>query len=251
MVHDVAYFSDLHKLDKRCNEVINMAQREESSGCSANCFKPFISPNPITSFNRVSISPTIDKSSFISPFTSVIGDVTIRNNVFVAPLVSVRADEGTPFFIGSSTNLQDGVILHGLLNKFVDVDGKKYSIFIDKNVSIAHGALIHGPCYIGRKTFVGFKTIVYDAFVDSGVFISNNAVVTNGVYISKNRFIPPGAYIDTQAKADRLSKVPADNKEFAREVQRVNQEFPPSYHLLFGECRCSCGMPYQEHSESD
>ncbi len=38
--------------------------------------------------------------------------------------------------------------------------------------------------------------------------------------------------------------MPQDDKEFAREVQRVNQEFPAAYNLLFGSHRCSCGMPY-------
>lgn len=211
---------------------------------SKNCFQPFISPNPITTFNPIQISPKINKTAFISPFSSVIGDVTIRNNVFVAPNVSIRADEGTPFYIGSNTNLQDGVILHGLLNRRIPVGGKGYSIFISKEVSVAHGALIHGPCYIGSKVFVGFKAIVYNAIVQSGSFISYNAVVTNGVRIAKNRFVPPGAYIDTQEKADALSRVPADGREFAREVQRVNQEFPASYHLLFGDLRCSCGIAY-------
>ncbi|MGE6547913.1 carbonate dehydratase [Bacillus mycoides] len=207
-------------------------------------FAPFISPNPITSFNRVKRYPKIDKTAFISPFSSVIGDVRIKDNVYVAPNVSVRADEGTPFYISSNTNLQDGVILHGLLNKFVSVDDKEYSIYIGKKVSVAHGALIHGPCYIGNKVFVGFKAIVYNAIIGEGTVISYNAVVTNGVRVSANRFVPPGANIDTQEKANALIRVPKDEEEFAREVQRVNQEFPASYNLLFGSHRCSCGMPY-------
>ncbi|MFC0189435.1 carbonate dehydratase [Fictibacillus aquaticus] len=222
----------------------------ESSN-SVECFEPFISPNPKTSYNPVQISPTIHKSAFVSPLTAVIGDVTLRKNVFVAPLVSIRADEGTPFYVGSNTNLQDGVILHGIVNKFVRVDGKKYSIFIGKEVSVAHGALIHGPCFIGHKVFVGFKTIVYDAIVGNGVFIANNAVVTNGVRIADNRFVPPGAYIDTQQKADALPPVPAGNREFAEAVQRVNQEFPPAYHILCGDSRCSCGIAYNKSEKRD
>jgi carbonic anhydrase/acetyltransferase-like protein (isoleucine patch superfamily) len=207
-------------------------------------FAPFISPNPVTSFNPVQRYPKIDKTAFISPFCSVIGDVRIKDNVYVAPNVSIRADEGTPFYIGSNTNLQDGVILHGLVNKRFPVGGKGYSIFIGNKVSVAHGALIHGPCYIGNNTFVGFKSIVYNAIVGEGTFIAYNAVVTNGVRIAPNRFVPPGANIDTQEKANALRRVPADGEEFARDVQRVNQEFPASYHLLFGSHRCSCGIPY-------
>lgn len=188
--------------------------------------------------------PVINETAFISQFSSVIGDVTIRENVYVAPNVSIRADEGTPFYVGSNTNLQDGVILHGIANKQIAVGGRKYSIFIGKEVSVAHGALIHGPCFVGNNVFVGFKSIVYNAIVGAGAFISYNAVVTNGVKVAPNRFVPPGANIDSQQKADALPRVPKDSREFAEEVQHVNQEFPASYHLLFGESRCSCGLAY-------
>ena len=210
----------------------------------SDCFQPFISANPITLFNPVKRYPTISETAFLSPFSSVIGDVVIRDNVYIAPNVTVRADEGTPFHIGSNVNLQDGVVLHGLLNRRLSVEGRSFSIFIGNEVTIAHGALVHGPCYIEDKVFVGFNAIVYNAIVGKGSFISQTAVVINGVRIPPNRFVPPGANIDSQEKADALSPVPEDSKEFAREVQRVNQEFPASYHLLFGKNRCSCGVAY-------
>lgn len=223
-------------------------KRSNSTSCSnSKCFEPFISPNPVTSFNPVQRYPKIDETAVISQFSSVIGDVTIKNNVYVAPNVSIRADEGTPFYIGSNTNIQDRVVLHGLLNRRISVGRKGYSIYIGNEVSVAHGALVHGPCFIGDNVFVGFNAIVYNAIVGKGAFISYNAVVTNGVRIPPNRFVAPGANIDTQEKADALPQVPKDSIEFAQEVQRVNQEFPASYHLLFGEERCSCGMAYNKH----
>ncbi|OMP66953.1 LbetaH domain-containing protein [Domibacillus epiphyticus] len=221
-----------------------MSDSKSISRYTSSCFQPFISPSPITSFNPVQRFPSIDRTAFINPFSSVIGDVFIRDHVYIAPNVSIRADEGTPFYIGSKTNLQDGVILHGLLNKKVSVCGKAFSIFIGKEVSLAHGALIHGPCYIGNNVFVGFNSIVYNAIVEKGAFISYNAVVTNEVRIAKNKFVPPGAHIDSQEKADALGTVPEDSQEFASEVQRVNQEFPSSYNLLFGKNRCSCGIAH-------
>ncbi|MDF2904340.1 MAG: carbonate dehydratase [Bacillus sp. (in: firmicutes)] len=176
----------------------------------------------------------------------MLGDVNIRRNVFIAPNVSLRADEGTPFYIGSNTNIQDRVIFHGLKNKHVMSRGKLYSIYVGKEVSVTHGALVHGPCYIADKVFVGFNSIVYNAIIGAGAYISYDAVVTNGVRIEPNRFVPPGAHIDTQEKADALSNVPKDSKEFAIEVQRVNQEFPKSYHLQFGKSRCSCGVAFND-----
>ncbi|MFC0213590.1 carbonate dehydratase [Paenibacillus chartarius] len=208
----------------------------------SNCFVHFMDSAPSTSFNSSPVAPQIDETAFVGPFSSVIGDVRIERNVFIAPNVSVRADEGSPFHIGEGTNLQDGVIVHGLKQGRVKVNGRDYSVYVDRSVSVAHGAVVHGPVYIGEGTFVGFKAIVLQAIIGRGVYISHNAIVTGNVSIAPERFVPPGAIIDTQEKANLLSSRPKDKEEFAKEVQRVNREFAASYSLMFGKERCSCGM---------
>lgn len=207
-----------------------------------NIYSYFIGYNPPTSVNPYPEMPKIDHQAFLSPFTYIVGDVTIQDNTYVGPFVSIRADEGSPFYIGSSSNLQDGVILHGLKNQYVERNGKRYSIYIGNRVSCTHGSLIHGPCLIEDDVFVGFQSIVYNAQVGQGSFISSGAVVTKGVVLRPHSFVPPGANIDTQEKADRLSSVPTTEEEFAKEVQRVNQEFPAAYSLLFGKQKCTCGL---------
>ncbi|MFB5198403.1 carbonate dehydratase [Neobacillus sp. KR4-4] len=209
-----------------------------------NMYSYFVGANPTTSVNPTPIFPKINKTVFLSPFTYIVGDVTIRSNTFIAPFVSIRADEGTPFYIGSNCNLQDGVILHGLKNKQIEINHKKYSIYIGDEVSCAHGALIHGPCQIDQKVFIGFKSIVYHARIGEGSFIASGAIVTGGVTLKPGSFVPPGAHVDSQKKADSLSQVPKNEVEFAREVQRVNQEFPSAYSIVFGENRCTCGLSY-------
>jgi carbonic anhydrase/acetyltransferase-like protein (isoleucine patch superfamily) len=219
-----------------------------------NLFAHFIGPNPKTSFNPKSVMPSVDPTSFVGPFSVIIGDVTIGRNVFIAPNVSIRADEGTPFHIGSNTNIQDGVILHGLKDGRVIVNDRKFSIYIGEKVSCTHGCIIHGPCKLGNNVFVGFHAIILNAIIGEGSYISTNALVTGGVRLAPNRFVPAGAIIDTQAKADGLGPVPENDKEFALEVQHVNQEFPSAYSLMFGSVRCSCGLacdagsvaPYRE-----
>lgn len=178
----------------------------------------------------------------MGPFSSIIGAVTIGKNVFIAPNVSIRADEGFPFYIGSDTNIQDGVILHGLEHGRVINNGKEYSIYIGCHVSCTHGCIIHGPCKIGNHVFVGFHAIVLNAIIGDKCYISTNALVTGGIKVESNRFIPTGAIIDTQEKADCLGPVPQNQREFAQEVQHVNNEFPNAYSLLFGATKCSCGL---------
>lgn len=202
----------------------------------------FIAPNPPCSFNPNSVYPSIDSTVYVGTFSSIIGDVTIQENVFIASNVSIRADEGFPFYIDSDTNIQDGVILHGLAHSRVKNNNKEYSIYIGKHVSCAHGCIIHGPCMIGNNVFVGFNAIVFNAIIGDDCYISTNALVTDGVIVDSNRFVPYGAIIDTQEKADHLSPVPNEKNEFAQEVQHINNEFPCAYSLMFGSTKCKCGL---------
>lgn len=211
----------------------------------------FIAPNPATEFNPKSVMPSIHPSAYVGPFSSVIGDVTIESNVFIAPNSSIRADEGTPFYIGSMTNIQDGVIVHGLEHGRVVEAGKEYSVYIGSHVSCSHGCIIHGPCKIEDNVFVGFHAIVLNAVVGRGSYISPGALVTGGIVVAPHRFVPAGAIIDTQQNADLLPPVPKNQEEFAAEVQYVNNAFPASYSLLFGTIKCSCGLTCGENTVKD
>ncbi|MBU3099830.1 MULTISPECIES: LbetaH domain-containing protein [Clostridium] len=197
-----------------------------------NVHSYFVSSNPPTSFNPISIYPSIDETTFVGPFSSIIGDVTIDTDVFIGCNVTLRADEGTPFYIGSKTNIQDGVILHGLKNIKFTVNKKEYSIYIGKEVSIAHGAIVHGPCVIGDNTFVGFNAIVFNSIVEEGCYIDLAAIVTDGVRIPVNRYVPAGAIINTQEKANALEMLSQSNEEFAKEVIKSNVELSQAYSHL-------------------
>jgi hypothetical protein len=62
------------------------------------------------------------------------------------------------------------------------------------------------------------------------------------------RYIPTGAMIETQRQADALGPVPESQKEFAKEVQHINQQFPCAYSIQFGSTRCSCGLACDCHT---
>jgi carbonic anhydrase len=207
-----------------------------------NIYSYFVTSNPETSFNPVSIYPSIDKTAFIGPFSSIIGDVRIKKEVFIGCNVTLRADEGTPFHIGNKTNVQDGVILHGLKDMKLTVHNEQYSIYLGDKVSIAHGALIHGPCIVRDNTFVGFKAIVFNAIVEEGCYIDLGAVVTNGVRIPCNSYVPIRAIIDTQGKANALTKVSEADENFAKNVVKTNVELAQAYSLKLGDTICSCGL---------
>jgi carbon dioxide concentrating mechanism protein CcmM len=135
----------------------------------------------------------------------VIGDVKIGANVLIAPGTSVRADEGTPFFIGSGTNIQDGVVIHGLeQGRVKGDDGQNYSVWIGTNSSITHKALIHGPCYVGDDCFIGFRSTVFNARVGKGCIVMMHVLIQD-VEIPPGKYVPSGAVITSQQQADRLA----------------------------------------------
>jgi carbonic anhydrase/acetyltransferase-like protein (isoleucine patch superfamily) len=168
------------------------------------------------------------RSAFVHGQANVAGRVMLGEHVHIAAGSSVRADEGTPFHIGSDTNIQDGVVIHALKDSHVVVDGERWAVYVGKSVSIAHDALVHGPCYIGDSTFVGFKAVVHDAVVGPRCFIGIGAVVV-GVEIPEGRFVPHGMIVDTKEKASKLPPVTAANSHFNAAVVEVNRGLAAAY----------------------
>ncbi len=184
---------------------------------------------PPTPWSRDLIEPQIDQSSYVHESSRVIGDVRMGAHVLVAPGTSIRADEGFPFYIGSGTNLQDGVVVHGLeKGRVVGDDGKSYSAWIGSDTCITHMALIHGPVYIGNNCFIGFRSTVFNARVGHGCIVMMHALIQD-VEIPAGKYIPSGAIITNQQQADRLPDVQPEDEAFARHVVEVNEALLTGY----------------------
>ena len=192
---------------------------------------------PPTTWSRDLAEPQIHESAFVHSFSNIIGDVRISPNVIVAPGTSIRADEGTPFYIGENTNIQDGVVIHGLeQGRVIGDDQQEYSIWIGKDACITHMALIHGPCYIGDDAFIGFRSTVFNAKVGAGCIVMMHALIQD-VEIPPGKYVASGAVITTQQQADRLPDVQGEDKEFAHHVVGINQELRAGY-LCIEDNKC-------------
>jgi sulfate permease, SulP family len=171
---------------------------------------------------------SISRSAYVHGQANVIGRVVLGDHVHIAAGASVRADEGAPFFIGSSSNVQDGVVIHALKDRHVLVHGERWAVYVGSNVSMAHDALVHGPCFIGDDTFIGFKAVVHDAVVGARCFVGIGAVVV-GVEVAEQRYVPPGAIVDTQEKANALAAANPEQRHFNDDVVEVNRGLAVAY----------------------
>jgi carbon dioxide concentrating mechanism protein CcmM len=184
---------------------------------------------PPTPWSNDLATPKVDESAYVHPFSRLIGDVRVGANVFVAPGSSIRADEGTPFFIGESSNIQDGVVIHGLeQGRVIGDDHQEYSVWIGKNTCITHMALIHGPAYIGDECFIGFRSTVFNAKVGDGCIVMMHALIQD-VEIPPGKYVPSGAVIVNQQQAERLPNVIDSDRDFANHVVEINEALLAGY----------------------
>ena len=213
---------------------------------------PNIHPNVRTNFNQNVTFPNIEDTAFIHPFAVVIGDCYIGKMVMMSPTAVCRGDEGTPIHIGDFSNIQDGVLIHDLqtttdiknfdqrlfnkegerisINDSRTVQEGEYSVYVGNGSSLAHDAMIHGPAWIGNDTFIGMKSIVYNAKVGNNVAVGISSVITNGVEIPDNKFVPPGSVITSQEQANNLpDRIGTPFEEYNKGVVDVNVKLAEGY----------------------
>jgi len=198
-----------------------------------------IEKNVQTDFSSKVCEPVIGEGTFVHPLAAVIGNVILGKNIMVAPTACVRGDEGQPLHVGDDSNVQDGVVIHALETELdgkpveknqMEVDGKKYAVYIGKRISLAHQVQIHGPAVVMDDTFVGMKVLVFKSFVGKNCVIEPGAILM-GVKVADGRYVPAGSIIKTQADADALPVITADYpmKEMNKGVLHVNKALAKGY----------------------
>ncbi len=199
-----------------------------------------IKPNVATSFNKEVDTPQISATTFVDPMASVIGNVQLGDNVYVAPMASVRGDEGQPIFVGSNSNIQDGVVLHALEteengepveNNLYEVNGQKYAVYVGSHVSLAHQSQVHGPAVVGDNTFIGMQALVFKAKVGSNCVVEPGARLLNGVVVADGRYVPAGMVVTAQEQADKLPVIDDSYamKDLNKGVLHVNEGLAAGY----------------------
>lgn len=113
------------------------------------------------------------KSIFIAPNVSVMGQVTLGENVSVWYGAIIRADV-EQIIIGDRTNIQDNAVLHADFGS---------PTIIGNDVTIGHGAIVHGAI-VGDGSLIGMRaTILNNAKIGKFCIIGAHTLVTEGMEI--------------------------------------------------------------------
>ncbi len=178
--------------------------------------------------NLVGDYPEIDPSALIDPSAQIIGNVKIAKDVFVGPMAVIRADQRgpdgkvAPIQIDEEVNIQDGVIIH---------TDPGASVIIGAKTSVAHGAVIHGPCTIGRECFIAVKATLYKVTLEDHIWIGIGAIAKMVTLHSYTR-VPAGEVVRDRTEVPALRLVTDKEREYMEETCAANSQLRMDYLKL-------------------
>jgi len=151
------------------------------------------------------IFPKVPQSAYVDQAAQVIGDVTLGERASVWPCTVLRGDVNR-IVVGADSNIQDGSVLHGELDK--------YPVVVGDRVTVGHMACLHG-CVVEDDCLIGIGAIVLN-----GARIGKGSVVAAGALVPEGMEVPPNSMVmGTPAKVRRAVS-PDEKARFAENAKR-------------------------------
>jgi len=114
-----------------------------------------------------------------APNATVIGSVTLGKDVGIWYGAVIRADKDR-VIIGDRSNVQDNCVVH---------TSAAFPTSIGCDVSVGHGAILHG-CTIKDRVLVGMGAIVLN-----GAVVGEDSLIGAGAVVTEGMQVPPGSVV--------------------------------------------------------
>ena len=124
--------------------------------------------------------PQVAPSAFVGESAQVIGDVEIGEDSSIWMTVVIRGDVNR-IRVGARTNIQDGCVVH--------VQRETHPTLVGDEVTVGHGALLHG-CIIEHRCLIGMGAIVLN-----GAVVGTGSIVAAGTLVVEGTAVPPGSLV--------------------------------------------------------
>jgi carbonic anhydrase/acetyltransferase-like protein (isoleucine patch superfamily) len=110
---------------------------------------------------------------------TVIGDVTLGRQVGIWFGAVIRADKDR-IVVGDRSNIQDNCVVH---------TSKGFPVIIGNDVSVGHGAILHG-CTVCDQVLVGMGAVILN-----GAKIGKDTVIGAGAVVTEGMIVPEGSVV--------------------------------------------------------
>ena len=126
------------------------------------------------------ITPKVHPDAYVDETAVLIGEVDVSAGASVWPGAVLRGDMGL-ISIGTGSSIQDNAVCHSTRGKSV--------MRIGDNVSVGHGAILHG-CTVGDNCVIGMNSVIMD-----NSEIGEWSIVAAGAVVTQNKKFPPRCII--------------------------------------------------------
>lgn len=178
--------------------------------------------------------PKISDNSYVSPLSTLIGDVRINDNVVIWPGSIIRA-ENSPINIGEYTTIFDGVILFTRSQKSAIHIGRYCIIesgvtimgcFMEDYVQVMEGSMIYEESSLGEGAIILMKSQV-----PPGLTIAARSVV-KGIPVEPIREQSRNEVLKQKERAEHYSQMFIKIKDLLPNAQSYMLTFPDFMKIL-------------------
>jgi carbonic anhydrase/acetyltransferase-like protein (isoleucine patch superfamily) len=146
-------------------------------------------------------TPKIPASAYVDASAVVLGDVVLGEDASVWPCAVIRGDTNS-IRIGARTNVQDGSVFHG--------DFPDYPLTLGDEVTVGHGAILHG-CTIESRCLIGMGSTILN-----GAKIGTGSIIAAGTLVTEHAQIPPGSMVMGHPGKVRRAVTPEEQAKIGR-----------------------------------
>ena len=108
------------------------------------------------------------------------------------------------------------------------------AVTIGEFSSIAHRSIVHGPCTVGNRVFIGFNSVLFNCVVGDGCVVRHNSVV-DGRDLPEAFYVPSTTRIGPNTDLSQYPPVSVSASEFSEDVARTNVDLVRGYKALQNE----------------
>ncbi len=108
------------------------------------------------------------------------------------------------------------------------------AVTIGEFTSIAHRSIVHGPCTVGDRVFIGFNSVLFNCAVGDGCVVRHNSVV-DGRDLPDAFYVPSTTRIGPNTDLSQFPPVSVSASASSEDVARTNVDLVRGYKALQNE----------------
>lgn len=172
--------------------------------------------------------PQIAHTAYVDNTAILIGNIVVRENVYIGPHVVIRADEIDESYKVGQIVINDGVSIYEGVN--INTIGSS-KIEIGRNTVISNGVIIKGECYIGNYCNINVKSIIFNSYIGDNCYVGINAILEN-VKLGEGMMVESGNILNESNVVLFAKPISKEKIDIIHKMSSANKILVNGYKLI-------------------